>query len=669
MPSRPPHLDRPRPELSTWFPPHDVETWEAAALKALKGRPLSSLTTRTPSGLACAPLHPPMVGYPESGLPDAPPFVRGAGVLDRREAGWDVRQLHDAGSLVEAAQAVRDDMACGARSLWLVPDGAGRGLGGEPAEGLPLRTLDDLDAALSAVDLGAVAVHVEPGEAAAGWFAALCALGERRGIGPAGLLGAVPYDPIGVLATRGSLRSGLPAAFDALTALIEQAAQAPGVQVVGISGLPWANAGGHAVLELAGMLAQAAGVLRQVEARGGSIERTAAATLLQVSVQRDTFEELAKLRALRLLWSKLLAACGAGAAAQRANVHAVTAPTSLARRDPWVNLLRGTHGAFVAALGGADVVTVVPFDRALGAPGSLGRRVAANTQAVLEAEAHLARVADPAGGSRYVEALTDRLAREAWSVFQEVEAAGGLVAALRAGTWQSRLAAAASSRAGAVGRRSHVVLGVNLYANPGERAEVRRTVAAVAASRWRPTSGGAAIREAILAGQPIAEVGCVAGLVETVDPVPTVREAAGWEALRDTSEAWAARHGRAPRVFLATIGPLEAHKARREFATGLFEAGGFEVVTVGEPASTEALIAAFGEAEGACLCGSDEDYPAAVPALAAGLRARGAAFVAVAGRPGDHRERWREAGLGHAVFLGGDVLAELRSMLAAAGVV
>jgi methylmalonyl-CoA mutase len=651
MSSRPPHLDRATPELGAWFEPHTVEAWQQAALQALKGRPLGALITRGPSGVTMPAMVPPGPA-PALGLPDQAPYLRGAGGLDRREAGWDVRQLLDAGSLAEAGAAVQDALGCAVRSFWLVPDGAGRGFA-EPATGLPLRTLSDLDALLAGVEIGAVGLCIEPGEAPLGWLAALEALAARRGAQP---IGAVPYDPLSVLASRGVLELGLDGAAALVAELVQAAARVPEVRLLGTSGLVWADGGAHAALELAGMLASAAWVLRAVEAGGGTVEAACGTLQLQVSVQRDTFEEIAKLRALRLLWSKLIAACGGEAVAQRAVVHAVTSATGYARRDPWSNLLRGTHGAFVAAVAGADAVTVLPFDRPLGVPSALGGRVALNAQAVLEAEAHLARVLDPAGGSRYVEALTEQLAREAWRLFQEVEGEGGIVEALRAGSWQARLAGAAEARAGAVARRAHALIGVNLYPTVGAESEVRADVAATACTERRGLVGEA-LRAAVVDGAPVGQVGAASGRPERVLAVPVRREAEGWEALRARVEALGG-----PRVLLLTPPPAGAHKARQEFTERLFEAGGFVPVVAAAHGEAGELLRASG-AVGVCVCGDDRDYPEAVPAWAASFKAAGARFVAVAGRPGAHEPAWAAAGLDLAIFTGGDVLGALATAL------
>lgn len=204
-----------------------------------------------------------------------------------------------------------------------------------------------------------------------------------------------------------------------------------------------------------------------VEAACGRLEFRYAATA-------DQFLTIAKLRAARRLWARVAEASGAPAAgAQRQ--HAVSSPVMMTRRDPWVNMLRTTLATLGAGVGGADSVTVLPFDHALGLPDAFARRIARNTSTILMEESHLARVIDPAGGSWYVERLTDELASAAWAFFQETERAGGLPAALRSGTVAERLAATWAARSAKLARRKEPITGVSEFPQPGERPVERHS--------------------------------------------------------------------------------------------------------------------------------------------------------------------------------------------------
>jgi methylmalonyl-CoA mutase len=256
-------------------------------------------------------------------------------------------------------------------------------------------------------------------------------------------------------------------------------------------------------------------------------------------------------------------------------------------------MLRTTVACFAAGVGGADVVTVQPFDAALGLPDAFSRRIARNTQNLLVEEAHLARVLDPAGGSWYVEALTDALAEAAWSWFTEIERAGGLAAALGSGLVRDRIAAAWDARAERLAHRTDAITGVSEFPNLAEKLPER---------------------------QPAADLHPNGGL-------PRVRAAQGFEELRDRADA-ARRAGSEPRVYLATIGPIARHTARATFAGNLFQAGG-----VATPSGGGASGLADAGTTVACICGTDRDYAESAAALAAELRAAGATAVWLAGKP------------------------------------
>jgi methylmalonyl-CoA mutase len=263
-------------------------------------------------------------------------------------------------------------------------------------------------------------------------------------------------------------------------------------------------------------------------------------------------------------------------------------------------MLRGTLGAFGAGVGGADAVTVLPFDTALGLPDAFSRRIARNTQALLIMESHLARVVDPAGGSWYVESLTDALARRAWEVFTGIERAGGLAAVLADGSLAGTIAEAWHEREHRLATRTEPVTGVSEFPNLTERLPERPAAT-------RPAPRGV---------------------------LPRVRPAAAFEALRARADAHAAAHGGTrPSVFLATLGPPAAHTARLGFASNLFQSGGLDTPSGG--GSPEETVAAFRESGStvACLCGSDKLYAAEGAAVASALAGAGAR-VLLAGAPG-----------------------------------
>ena len=654
--------------VNAHFPPADDDRWRSDVEATLKGRPFDKLVRDTLEGFGVQPIYAALPEGYDPGLADHPPFIRGARAADRRRAGWDIRARHDIGDLPAVADAIQADLARGVTSIWLVPRHG-------DAPGLPVDRAEALDRLLGDADPTQTGVYIDPGPHGAAWLATWLAVARRRDIDPSALIGGVLSDPIGALAQGGSLPQGLDLAWDELGAAFTFTAErAPQLALLGFSGLPWHNAGADAALELAAALATLIATLRALEPHGVTPEQIAARSTLQLAVGTHMFMDIARIRAARLLWSRVLTACGAEPTAP--TIHACTSPVALTRRDPWINMLRGTAGCFAAAVAGADAITVLPFDRALGTPAPLAARVASNTQVVLEAESHLARVADPAGGSWAIEHLTHQLAARAWEALQAIEAQGGIIEALTSGWLKERLDATSARRQRDIARRKRAIVGVSAYANLGEDPLKRPTPHPTpdTSSPSPATLDGADLAARLEAAVAASAAGATPAAITRAlhpdaaptrcEPLPTRRHAAAWEALRDASDAHLSATGDRPRVFLANIGAIPEHKARASFAQQLFEAGGFRAITNDGFTDADAAAAAFAAsgADGAVLCGSDDAYGDHAATFAAALTGRSPAFIALAGRPGSHAEAWSDAGVTHYVHLGCDALGTLTDL-------
>ncbi|NED78275.1 methylmalonyl-CoA mutase, partial [Streptomyces sp. SID9944] len=387
----------------------------------------------------------------------------------------------------------------------------------------------------------------------------------------------------------------------------------PGLRALTVDALPYHEAGGSAAQELGASLATAVAYLRELTEAGLSVEQACAQLEFRYSATADQFLTIAKLRAARRLWAKIAEVCGAPRAGAQVQ-HVVTSPVMMTRRDPWVNMLRTTVATLAAGAGGADSVTVLPFDHALGLPDAFARRIARNTSTILVEESHLARVIDPAGGSWYVERLTDELARAGWEFFRWIERAGGQAAALRSGDLERELAETWRVRSERLAKRREPITGVSEFPHLAEKPVVR-----VSAPEAR--SGG----------------------------LPRVRRDEAYEALRARSDARLAATGARPRIFLVPIGPAAAHTARLTFAANLFQAGGVEPVTEGSFEDSGASEV--------CLCSSDALYEEQAETVVAELRAAGASHVFLAGRPGQY------TGVDSYVYAGCDAVAVLSATL------
>lgn len=296
-------------------------------------------------------------------------------------------------------------------------------------------------------------------------------------------------DPLGQLARDGRLPRDLDGIHDVMAQLTAWAqANAPQLQTITVQGNPYHNGGASATQELAFALATAVEYLRAMQARGLSVDDAAPRFRFALSIGSNFFMEIARLRAARLLWAKIVQAFGGNAESQKMRIHARTSAWNQTVYDPHVNLLRGTTEAFSAVVGGCDSLHISPFDELVRVPDDFSRRVARNTHTVLSEETHITHTVDPAGGSWYVETLTDAVARQTWAIFQEVEKQGGMTKTLLAGWPQSQIADTAAKRAANIAKRKDIFVGTNMYPNMKETRIEPASVDAWAVQTERTTS-------------------------------------------------------------------------------------------------------------------------------------------------------------------------------------
>lgn len=684
------------------------DAWRADVSATLQGAPFEKkLVTRTHEGFDLEPLYSP--DHPRKatppGLPGVAPFVRHESPLGAVRAGWEVRQTYAHPSIEATSGEILEDLAGGVTGLHVCLHAALRAGADadEPAarplvgvQGVAVSTTRDLDRLLTGVDLGKVAIALDAGANAIPAAAALIAVAKERGVPTSALRGTLCADPLGALARDGRLPTSLDRSFALLADLAAYTnLNAPGLRAVLVSTTPYHEAGAAAVDEVAFAIATGVEYLRRLVQAGLTVDVAARQLNFEISVACDTFTGIAKLRAARKLWCAVVAQSGGSSAAQAMVVHARGSERVLTKRDPWVNLLRATVEGFAAAAGGASSIGIPAFDQPVGPSDSLARRMARNTQIILRDESNLHRVIDPAGGSFFVEDLTETIARSAWARFQEMEGAKGMAAQLLSGAVLKRVAETASKRKQAVATRRDPITGVSEFANVREMPIVREPVnvdrvvavasAALAEARRKQDQAthlpakaplgnitAAAIVEAArsvtLGAISRALGGTEVPLVGT--PLPVLRTAQAFEDLRDASDENLSKTGHRPRVFLANIGPIPQHKPRATFATNFFAAGGFEVLENDGFADADTAATAFAasQADVAIICSTDAVYPEVVPPLAKKLKAKGARVVVLAGRGGDLEASFKAAGVDTFIFMGCDVVSTLRNILATVGV-
>ncbi|MAY75094.1 MAG: methylmalonyl-CoA mutase [Phycisphaerae bacterium] len=697
--------------LTDAFEPVSYEQWRAQVEQELAGAPFEKkLVARLYEGLELQPVYTD-ADWPHanatSGHAGIDPMTRGSRLLGTTLTGWDVRQEHAFPLIDPLNKAILDDLFGGATSILLRFDTAARsGLDADdPAaaqlvgrDGAAIATVADLDDAFRDVHLEMITVALEAGAAFLPAAGLVMALWDKRGVDASQARAAFNADPLAVLARDAKLPMPLNAAFDQLTDLASRVGSSyPHATTVRVGSAPYHHAGATASQDLAFSMATAVEYMRAMTTRGMDASDAAKQLLFSFAVGCNQFLAIAKLRAARRLWNRVASACAVDEDARSMTIHARPSKRVLTHRDPWVNLLRNTTCCFAAGVAGADTITSTPFDDPLGPPSPHARRIARNTQVILQEESHVHNVADPSGGSWFIERLTDDLAKEAWAIFQQIERNGGMAAALQSGWIAEKIDSAFAPRQANIATRRDAILGVSEFPNPREssverprpshlevlgaarqrlaahRASTDASSALEAVSNAKGAARAAAVADAAAAGASIGQLARSLGTGEptTLDAVIAPHPyAAPFEELRDATDAFEKSAGYRPAVFLANIGTPAEFNARAGFATSLLEAGGLSMITnsgFSDPTAAASAFAASG-ASIAVICSTDEKYENVVTDLAPKLHAAGARTVILAGRPAANEQAWRGAGVDRFIYVKCDAVTILRELLTEEGV-
>ncbi len=670
------------------FPPVTKAEWLTKVEADLKGASPDRLRTTGPGGLVVEPLYTreDPAGASPAGWPGVPPYIRGSAPA----GAWTIVQEYDDPRPTVCKQQIEQDLAHGVEGIWVR-------LG--PRSGCRVFAMPELEELLSSVDLGTTSVFLDGGFDGLATAAGLLAVATRRGVAHDALRGSFGFDPVGLLARDGRIQGGLNARLAGLRDLgFWCAAHAPGMRAVSVSGDPYDGGGASTAQELAYSVATGLEYLRQLTDAGLSVDQAAKQIGFSYGVSGDFFTQIAKLRAARWMWAKVVTTAGGEPDAAAMAIHCRTSRFTKTERDPWVNMLRVTAECTAAVLGGAQSVATLPFDCIIGPPDELARRVARNTQVVLREESHLDAVADPAGGSWFVENLTNDLARAAWSELREVEASGGIISALGSGRLVTAISEVAAGRRRSLARRKSPVVGVSEFPSLSEAAVEREPVSAeqvralvkssldqldlgahrdalLALSKAVNDPGrkaGALMDAAVEATTSGTDMYGVAAVLQHgqpsfhVEPIPQWRAAEAWEALRRRSDACAQR----PMAFLANLGSIPSHKARSTWVQNLLAGAGIDAVPNEGFDDVASLARAFEKSRAplAVVCGSDADYESMLEPAVAALKNAGCSVLLVAGRPKVDVAALRDSGVSDFVFAGADVLGIMRDVLDSVGV-
>ncbi len=636
-----------RLELAGEFPGATKEDWLKLVDKVLKGASFDDvLVTQTYDKININPLYDSLENHVVD--PGCYPYTRATNALGNTKNGWVITQRYAHPSVEENNKQILEDLSRGVTQVTLQFSDLAR-LGNSSIEestgnnGIECYSIASLGKLFKNVQLELVPVQLDAGVS---WFevsAAMVALWESKGTDKAAVRANLNADPAAALAQSSKLNSSQEVALKRIASLaIFIAANYPNVKSIGVNTTPYHNAGASHSQEIAVALSTGVSYLRAMTDAGMDIDSACGQIHFTISCDTDYFQSIAKLRSLRLCWAQVCKACGAKPENAQISLSAETSQRMLSRRDPWVNVLRGTIASCAAAVGSAASITTACYDGAIGLPSKLSRRISRNTQLLLQDESSIHKIVDPAGGSYFVENHTNALGAQSWKEFQNIEADGGIFSVLIDGSLQTSIEAVQKTRSYNIGSRQDPLTGVSEFANLNEdpveteqvdRAAIREAALTnLSATNIKDSTGIEALILQLQNGHSILSANepskpCTAsGFV-------THRDAAEFENLRDAADVFSIRTNAKPAVYLVNIGTPAQYNARAGFATNFFAAGGIESINEA-PASTPAQAAnnwKNSNCSCAVLCSTDKLYEEQGGAVVAALRDAGATHIFIAG--------------------------------------
>ncbi|MCL1855608.1 MAG: acyl-CoA mutase large subunit family protein [Clostridia bacterium] len=658
------------------FAPQTYAEWKDEATASLKGVPFDKkLLTKTYEGITLEPLYTAehAAGFgAKSGMPGADGYLRGTSAAGYSARPWLIAQKGDAADPKEANALLREGLSKGATAICFNPGCCPK-----------ISNLEDITILLNGIDVKKYPFQVFCETSAASTLGLFAAYAEQTGLEMSAFSGVVGADPLGMLARNGVNGGSMTGYYDQMAACLRWAAKnMPQVKTIFIQGSVYSEGGASAVQELAAMFAAGTAYLDALLERDFSVNEIAAKMVFSFSLGANFFMEIAKLRAARLLWAQIIKAYGGSEEAAKLDACASTSRFTATVYDPYVNILRSTTQAFSGVVGGVSALTVEPFDAAVRESDEQSRRIARNIQVMMQNEFDLTSPIDPAGGSWFVETLTSQVAEAAWGKLQELEAAGGLLAALQTGSLQEAIAVTLNERFSKLATRADRAVGSNMYANIQETrlggssaerfARACETTGAAPAEGVDNCPGTAAT--AFKKGSTVAQVMAALnkGESETVAPIAPRRWTERFEAVRIKTEEHKAKTGKNIEVFLANMGPIPQHKARADFSAGFMEVGGFTVLRndgfADVASAAEAAVAS--KAQVTVICSTDDTYPEIVPELTRAIKAKAPhMMVILAGAPApEFKDSYFEAGLDDFIHIKADCPSVLKKIQQAGGI-
>lgn len=598
-------------KLFEQFPPVTTREWMAKINCDLKGADFNKkLVWRTNEGFDVMPFYRSEdldnLMYINT-LPGEFPFLRGIKVKDN---SWFVRQNIEVSDYTEANRKALDILMKGVDSIGFIitdPESVKE---------------DNFRLLLKDICIELIEISFLCNGKAKEILSIISSVCAERGLDTKEIKGAIEADPLGRLMNNGTLCIPVDQGFDYLASLTQSSAGFTSLRTVHLNASDFNNAGADIVTELAFAISMGSEYLSQLTERGLKPELAASKIRFSFGTGSNYFSEIAKLRAARLLWSVVQKGFITDESKiSKMEIHSVTSRWNKTVYDPYVNMLRTETEAMSAILGGADSITVEPFDKVFRKPDEFSERIARNQQLILKEEAYFDKVADPAAGSYYIENLTSLIAENSWKLFLEIEEACGFLAALKSGLIQKKLSDSALNRKKDLATRKMTLLGTNQYPNNSESLS------------------------------PSVDLNLVSGKAsesdeKIVEPIVRFRASEDYDRLRIAVDKAAKR----PAVFLLPVGNPVMRKARAQFSAGFFGCAGYNVIDNHGFDNTDSAVKTAVEsgADIVVICSSDEEYPVFAPEIFQELKDK--TIVVIAGNPAC-AEELKSQGMEHFIHM------------------
>jgi len=707
-------LDK-KPDLKKDFPELSFEDWKKQVEKDIKGESFEKkLITKNYEGINLQPLYTSndIKDLPQiNNLPGFQNYLRGNSAAGFNGRDWEIAQEYNQALPEDLNEALLSDLKRGLNSINIVLDNptklgidADQSKDGEVGkDGLSISGVKKMQVLFKDIDLTNQPINISCGFSALPITLLFTAYANETRTSLMNIKGSITSDPYEYLLTKSDLPISLNQIFEEIKLATDLMIKSNSpIKTIGVSGLTFNNAGANAVQELAFTFATAVEYFNELTERGLKADDVVKRIKFTLGIGSFYFMEVAKLRAARVLWSKILEAYSIKEENRKIFIHGKTSQLNQTYFDPFVNSLRTTTEAFSAIVGGVDSLQTNAYDESFNDSDDFSRRLARNTQIILKEESHLNQVIDPAGGSYFVEKLTDDIANAAWKLFQTVEEKDGMLKAIQSGFVQEEISKVAEAKKKDFAKRKTVLVGTNMYANPKEEMlEIKnKNLNAIYKKRVEyiqkyriagdnkkhsnildklqkiaGTKSYNLIDDAVDAFLEGASLGEVTKSIRTsaekgisVTPLQQFRLAEMFEELRIASENYKSKTGSKPKVFLATMGPQKQYKGRADFSRAFFEVGGFEIIypdSSGFATTDEAVKSALdSKAQAVVICSTDETYPELVPPIVKGIKEKSKdVVVMLAGYPKDQIEEHKKSGVDDFVYVGADAHKVLSTLI------